>query len=147
MCKHVAAVLYGVGARLDEQPELLFTLRQVDAQEMIAQAGDGLREAGKKGAPAGRILRGSNLAELFGLDMADAAPAPRPAPQAGGETAKRPRRRKAPESPERLASDLPRNGDRVASHDCARPRLPSGDHRAGYESRPPRAYISACRRA
>ena len=30
MCKHVAAVLYGVGARLDQQPELLFVLRGVD---------------------------------------------------------------------------------------------------------------------
>jgi uncharacterized Zn finger protein len=29
MCKHVAAVLYGAGARLDEKPELLFTLRGV----------------------------------------------------------------------------------------------------------------------
>src|SRR5215208_688935 len=40
MCKHVAATLYGVGARLDEQPELLFRLRQVDHLELIAQAGD-----------------------------------------------------------------------------------------------------------
>ena len=39
MCKHVAAVLYGIGARLDQQPELLFTLRQVDQQDLITQAG------------------------------------------------------------------------------------------------------------
>ena len=36
MCKHVAAVLYGIGARLDHQPELLFTLRKVDQQDLIA---------------------------------------------------------------------------------------------------------------
>ena len=36
MCKHVAAVLYGVGARLDQQPELLFKLRGVDHEELIA---------------------------------------------------------------------------------------------------------------
>ena len=42
MCKHVAAVLYGVGARLDSQPELLFTLRKVDATDLVARAGDGL---------------------------------------------------------------------------------------------------------
>ena len=41
MCKHVAAVLYGVGARLDEQPELIFTLRKVDANDLIAKAGQG----------------------------------------------------------------------------------------------------------
>ena len=39
MCKHVAAVLYGVGARLDQQPELLFVLRHMDPQELIRQAG------------------------------------------------------------------------------------------------------------
>ena len=41
MCKHVAAVLYGIGARLDHQPELLFTLRKVDQQDLIATAGSG----------------------------------------------------------------------------------------------------------
>src|SRR4029077_7199476 len=35
MCKHVAATLYGVGARLDTAPELLFTLRHVDHLELI----------------------------------------------------------------------------------------------------------------
>jgi len=36
MCKHIAAVLYGVGARLDDNPELLFTLRGVDQNELIS---------------------------------------------------------------------------------------------------------------
>ena len=36
MCKHVAAVLYGVGARLDQQPELLFRLRAVDEKDLLA---------------------------------------------------------------------------------------------------------------
>src|ERR1700676_3221723 len=42
MCKHVAAVLYGVGARFDHQPELLFLLREVDHKELIVNAGKGL---------------------------------------------------------------------------------------------------------
>src|SRR5229473_374816 len=42
MCKHVAAVLYGVGARLDQKPELLFVLRGVDENELLASAGEGL---------------------------------------------------------------------------------------------------------
>jgi uncharacterized Zn finger protein len=42
MCKHVAAVMYGIGARLDQQPELLFTLRKVDQQDLIAKAGSDL---------------------------------------------------------------------------------------------------------
>src|SRR5256714_5414180 len=40
MCKHVAAVLYGVGARLDEAPRLLFVLRGVDEAELLAGAGE-----------------------------------------------------------------------------------------------------------
>src|SRR5438270_9986944 len=39
MCKHVAAALYGVGARLDEKPQLLFVLRGVDENELLAIAG------------------------------------------------------------------------------------------------------------
>ena len=36
MCKHLAAVMYGVGARLDNKPELLFKLRGVDHEELIS---------------------------------------------------------------------------------------------------------------
>ena len=55
MCKHVAAVLYGVGARLDEKPELLFHLRKVDEKALIANAGRGLRPA-KKGPRADKKI-------------------------------------------------------------------------------------------
>lgn len=67
MCKHVAAVLYGVGARLDHQPELLFRLRGVDEKELIVQAGQGIPLGGQAPA-AGRVL-GGDLADIFGLDM------------------------------------------------------------------------------
>lgn len=80
MCKHVAAVLYGVGARLDQKPELLFTLREVDASELVARAGEDL-PLGEK-APARRLLDDPGLAEMFGIEMADAA-APAPRGQAG----------------------------------------------------------------
>src|SRR5216684_885644 len=72
MCKHVAAVLYGIGARLDQQPELLFRLHGVDEKEMIAHAEVAL-PLPKKG-PAAKVLGGEDLSELFGLDMA-ASPA------------------------------------------------------------------------
>jgi len=69
MCKHVAAVLYGVGARLDREPELLFLLRGVDQNELIAKAGQSIpMGTGAKGA---KVLEGEDLAELFGLDMAE----------------------------------------------------------------------------
>lgn len=74
MCKHVAAALYGVGARLDSQPELLFLLRQVDPQELILQAGSvPVMETGA--APGGpQQLQTSDLGSLFGIDL-DEAPA------------------------------------------------------------------------
>ena len=74
MCKHVAAVLYGVGARLDSQPELLFRLRGVNELELIASAGKAALAGGSakatRGAAAGKILGGDDLAGIFGLDMA-----------------------------------------------------------------------------
>jgi len=78
MCKHVAAVLYGVGARLDEQPELIFTLRRVDAKDLVTQAGAGLPKS-KQGPTAGKVLDDALLADVFGIEMADAAPATKPA--------------------------------------------------------------------
>jgi uncharacterized Zn finger protein len=75
MCKHVAAVLYGIGARLDHQPELLFTLRRVDQQDLIANAGSDLSKGGKRPAGA-RMLASDDLSEMFGIEV---APAPPPA--------------------------------------------------------------------
>ncbi len=72
MCKHVAAVLYGIGARFDHQPELLFRLREVDEEELIAKAGQALPFA-KQAPAAGKVLGGENLSEIFGLDMAPSA--------------------------------------------------------------------------
>lgn len=74
MCKHVAAVLYGVGARLDKQPELLFNLRRVDAKDLVRQASAGLPKS-KKGPAAGKLLDTSMLGDVFGIEM-DEAPAP-----------------------------------------------------------------------
>ncbi|HLH30111.1 MAG TPA: SWIM zinc finger family protein [Terriglobia bacterium] len=66
MCKHIAAVLYGIGARLDENPELLFLLRNVDQQDLITKAGT--RIAKPKSA---RILEGQNLSEMFGIEIVE----------------------------------------------------------------------------
>lgn len=84
MCKHVAAVLYGIGARLDSQPELLFTLREVDQQDLIANAGADLSKKGRRPAGA-KVLASDNLSEMFGIEMAPATPATR-RPRAGVAT-------------------------------------------------------------
>jgi uncharacterized Zn finger protein len=75
MCKHVAAVLYGVGARLDERPDLLFDLRGVDAADLIARAGRNLSLARAK-PKAGRVLAEEGLSELFGIDLGEAKASP-----------------------------------------------------------------------
>ena len=72
MCKHVAAVLYGVGARLDHKPQLLFVLRGVDENELIAGAGSGL--ALPKATPGrAKMLDEGDVAAVFGLEMDDSA--------------------------------------------------------------------------
>lgn len=75
MCKHVAAVLYGIGARLDEKPELLFALRKVDEKDLIAEAGKDLPLSGK-GPRTGKVLESTQLANIFGIEMADATEPP-----------------------------------------------------------------------
>ncbi len=71
MCKHIAAVLYGVGARLDAQPELLFRLRAVDENDLLANIGQSL-PLSKQAPASGKVLETGDMAALFGLDMADA---------------------------------------------------------------------------
>jgi uncharacterized Zn finger protein len=72
MCKHVAAALYGVGARLDQKPQLLFALRGVDENELIAGAGQDLTLT-KASPSAAKMLDTSDVAALFGLEMAEPA--------------------------------------------------------------------------
>jgi uncharacterized Zn finger protein len=69
MCKHVAATLYGVGARLDAEPELLFRLRHVEPHDLIRQIGDLAAPA----LPAAQgQLEGADLSALFRIDLDDA---------------------------------------------------------------------------
>jgi len=63
MCKHVAAVLYGVGARLDQKPDLLFVLRGVKAEELVVEG------AVTPAAGRGRKLAEADIAEVFGIDV------------------------------------------------------------------------------
>jgi uncharacterized Zn finger protein len=78
MCKHVAAVLYGVGARLDEDPQLLFLLRGVDHEELIGVEAEALAITGGQGSR--RRIDESALADVFGIEMSDDPETPPPAP-------------------------------------------------------------------
>lgn len=63
MCKHVAAVLYGIGSRFDQRPELLFCLRGVDPQELVAMPIN-LEQTNND-----NLLESDNLADLFGIEL------------------------------------------------------------------------------
>lgn len=104
MCKHVAAVLYGVGARLDDKPELLFSLRAVSETELVADIEVGLPIL--KETAADKILEGGDLSALFGLEM---AAGPRVGESA--DTPRPPRARRAASTPKRVPS--PRSGSRL----------------------------------
>ncbi len=73
MCKHIAAVLYGIGARLDEEPALFFTLRQMDVQDLIGQAVHDKTASILKGKKKSgtKIIAADKLADVFGIDIAD----------------------------------------------------------------------------
>jgi len=66
MCKHICAVLYGIGARLDENPELLFVLRDVNQQDLIASAGKRMSKP-----RTSRLLQTGNLSEIFGIEIVE----------------------------------------------------------------------------
>ena len=93
MCKHVAAVLYGVGVQLDTAPDLFFVLRSVDPSELLATtAYDTLTHA----QSTDTALVGEDLSALFGIDLAAAEPKPKKSltkkPKASPPAAKKPRK-------------------------------------------------------
>ena len=69
MCKHVAAVLYGIGARLDDDPALFFKLRNIEIEALIKKSIEEkmenmLKNSGKK---TRRVIKDADLGDLFGI--------------------------------------------------------------------------------
>lgn len=104
MCKHVAAVLYGIGTRLDEDPGLFFVLRKMKMDDLITQAVQDkserlLKQAQKKTA---RVIDDADLGEVFGIEIA-----PEAAPGKEGTTAPTaaatPRKRSLRKTPKKRA--------------------------------------------
>jgi uncharacterized Zn finger protein len=73
MCKHVAATLYAVGARLDESPELLFVLRGADYLELVTEATESVTTGVSTSPDGSATLTGENLEEVFGIEIEPAA--------------------------------------------------------------------------
>src|ERR1035441_1534187 len=66
MCKHIAATLYGVGSRLDQDPALLFKLRQGDHMDLIEQAG---HPAASLKSSSRKTIGNDQLADVFGIEL------------------------------------------------------------------------------
>lgn len=118
MCKHVAATLYGVGSRLDEEPSLFFLLRQVDGADLI-EAAAGADPLAVSGAPA-QVLSGSDLSGVFGIDLDDSPMAALPASAPAGAAMASPSRSTEPEDslPARSRGrSTPRRSGRTVSDD------------------------------
>lgn len=113
MCKHVAAVLYGVGNRLDHEPELLFFLRGVDASELItAEVGLLTRAAATE-----ETLAESALADIFGVDV-----------ETGGTAAETPMKRRkaaAPRKPKTVKQSVPETPVQHAAPKAAKAKKPA----------------------
>lgn len=88
MCKHVAAVLYGVGARLDKKPELLFLLRHVDHADLVSQSGAVEALTAGRGTETAAVLDSDEVADVFGIEMAEVVTAPVLASQKGQKIVK-----------------------------------------------------------
>jgi len=77
MCKHVAAVLFGIGTRLDEDPMLFFKLRGVEVEDLVAQAvkdnTNKLLEKAKK--KSSKVIDDINISDVFGIQL-DTYPMP-----------------------------------------------------------------------
>ncbi len=105
MCKHVAAALSGVGSQLDDRPELLFLLRDVDAEELIST-----EMAVPAAAATGDVLDNDQLGDIFGIDLDDAGEE-QPVPTTKSKT----RKRAAGFSPREGATKRSRAGKHAAS--------------------------------
>ncbi|MGZ5120067.1 MAG: SWIM zinc finger family protein [Burkholderiales bacterium] len=134
MCKHIAAVLYGIGARLDERPQLLFALRKVDEKELIAAAGSDL-PLGSDRPGTGRRLDSGDLSEMFGIEI---AAVPAKATKTAHATPKRdvakPRARKkkiAARNTARVSASAARSADAAIEHIKKRGRQPAAGKSRG----------------
>ena len=71
MCKHIAAVLYGVGARLDESPKMFFELRDIKIEELISDAISSKTKTllKKSKVKSKRVIDETDVLDIFGVDL------------------------------------------------------------------------------
>ena len=135
MCKHVAAALYGVGARLDRAPELFFVLRGVSVEELVGGAvkATARRFIDQRPVDGAQVIAEDRLSDLFGINFGAGEPAPEetaaPAPEPKQKTRKKRATEKAT-TPGRRASGKAKSsptkskaGDKTAKPAKRAPRV------------------------
>ena len=95
LCKHLAAVMYGAGNRLDTSPDLLFLLRGVDQSELIADAIASGNAQNDVGLNTESGLEGDDLGAIFGIEMAETPTVKKKTPRKKPAVKKRVSRKKA----------------------------------------------------
>ena len=65
LCKHLAASLYAVGARLDDRPELFFVLRQVEKNDLLAVS----PRVQRGGRTQAKTIAAKDLSSVFGIEL------------------------------------------------------------------------------
>jgi uncharacterized Zn finger protein len=129
MCKHVAATLYAVGARLDRDPDLLFTLRGVDRSALVSTGAD--MSITEMAAGSERVLAGDDVAALFGLTLEAAPPAAKAGKTAPIAIKAEPVARPVPKGRAATAGDGPRPQVRQKSSAKAGPTAADARASAG----------------
>ncbi|MCA9225120.1 MAG: SWIM zinc finger family protein [Planctomycetales bacterium] len=103
MCKHVAAVMYGIGARLDHAPELLFVLRNVDPTELVGEAVTA-KNLDTAFGESDASLAGEDLGAMFGIELDAGSPLKAKPRTVRGTRSKSTTRKKAKSSPKSKTS-------------------------------------------
>jgi uncharacterized Zn finger protein len=150
MCKHVAAALYGVGARLDEKPELLFRLRGIDPADLIGKvsAAEAVRQS--TAATGAASLSEAELADVFGIELearpaVPAAPSPvavaaplasKAAPKPTTPPRKRAAPRLSPAARARIATAARAGGAKIKEPEPPAPPAPQRKMRTTAKARP-----------
>ena len=71
MCKHIVAILYGVGVKLDQDPLLLFKLRGIDIDYIIDKTIENKSNdlLDKSSESSDRVIENSEVNDLFDMDF------------------------------------------------------------------------------
>ncbi|RIK73934.1 MAG: hypothetical protein DCC67_17250 [Planctomycetota bacterium] len=138
LCKHAAAALYGVGARLDSAPELLFLLRGVDHLDLISQAVDGANLNAALASDSDESLVADDLGAVFGIDLEslDAPSRKKPTRSAGARRTKP--ARAATKTVKAAAKATQRGGATAAAKRAAKKKTPAKKQTAAQAARRPK---------